>query len=84
VNALASLGMRPASIQQAVWAIAALHRAAALPDPSRAEVVRLALKRMARALSTRQRQAAPLGKIEVASWLRLEQTSLPCVMSPCS
>ncbi|MBL6458826.1 site-specific integrase [Belnapia sp. T6] len=65
VDALSGLGRRPASIRQAVWAVATLHRAAALPDPSKAEVVRLALKRMSRTLGTRQRQAAPLGKADV-------------------
>jgi hypothetical protein len=60
VDALTRLGRKPASIRQAVWAIATLHLAAALADPSKAEVVRLALKRMARTLGTRQRQAAPL------------------------
>ena len=59
VDALAAQGRKPASIRQAVWAIATLHRAAGLPDPSRAEPVRLALKRMGRSLGTRQRQAAP-------------------------
>jgi hypothetical protein len=60
VDALTRLGRKPASIRQAVWAITTLHRAAALADPSKVEVVRLALKRMARTLGTRQRQAAPL------------------------
>src|SRR4051812_40710953 len=48
VDALALQGRKPASIRQAVWAIATLHRAAGLPDPSKAEPVCLALKRMAR------------------------------------
>ena len=61
VDAPAAQGRRPASMRQAVWAIATLHRAAGLPDPSQAEPVRLALKRMGRSLGTRQRQAAPLG-----------------------
>ena len=65
VDALTGLGRKPASIRQAVWAVATLHRAAVLPDPAKAEVVRLALKRMARTLGTRQRQAAPLGKAEL-------------------
>ena len=65
VDALVGLGRKPASIRQAVWAVASLHRAAALPDPSKAEIVRLALKRMARTMGTRQRQAAPLGRAEL-------------------
>jgi site-specific recombinase XerD len=65
VDALTGSGRKPASIRQAVWAVATLHRAAALPDPAKAEVVRLALKRMARTLGTRQRQAAPLGRAEL-------------------
>jgi hypothetical protein len=71
------LGRKPASIRQAVWAIATLHRAATLADPSKAEVVRLALKRMARTLGTRQRQAAPLGKIEIARIFDTTGTTLP-------
>ncbi|MBL6459580.1 tyrosine-type recombinase/integrase [Belnapia sp. T6] len=46
--------------------MATLHRAAGLPGPSKAEVVRLALKRMVRTLGTRRHQAAPLGKAEIA------------------
>ncbi|WP_157986011.1 tyrosine-type recombinase/integrase, partial [Teichococcus vastitatis] len=56
---------RPATIRQMVWGIATLHRAAGLADPTKAEPVRLALKRMARTLGVRQRQAAPLGELEV-------------------
>src|SRR4051794_7394180 len=37
VDALAAADRRPASIRQAVWAVATLHRAAALPDPAKAE-----------------------------------------------
>ena len=77
VDALADMGRKPASIRQAVWAIATLHRAAALADPSKAEVVRLALKRMARTLGTRQRQAAPLGKAEIARIFDTAGMTLP-------
>jgi hypothetical protein len=38
----------PASLRQAVWAIGAMHRAAGLVDPTKVEVVRLAMKWMAR------------------------------------
>ncbi|NGM23983.1 tyrosine-type recombinase/integrase [Roseomonas stagni] len=71
VDALAARPLKPASIRQAVWAIGALHRAAGLDDPVRAEAVRLALKRMARALGTRQRQAAPIGEDDVRLLLRV-------------
>lgn len=60
VDSLTESGRAPASIRQAVWAIGKMHRAAGLDDPSKAEVVRLALKRMVRAAGARQRQAAPL------------------------
>ncbi|MBY0335742.1 MAG: tyrosine-type recombinase/integrase [Acetobacteraceae bacterium] len=63
--------MRPATIRQAVWAVGALHRAAGLDDPARSEEVRLALRRMARALGARQRQAAPVGEDDVRLLLRL-------------
>ncbi len=71
IDALAARPLKPASIRQAVWAIGALHRAASLDDPARAEEVRLALKRMARALGTRQRQAAPIGEDDVRLLLRV-------------
>src|SRR4051794_14881039 len=76
VDALAAGGRKPASIRQAVWAIATLHRAAGLPDPSKAEAVRLALKRMGRSLGIRQRQAGPLGDSEVAQILATAGTDL--------
>ena len=79
VDALAAQGRKPASIRQAVWAIATLHRAAGLPDPSKAEPVRLALKRMGRSLGTRQRQAAPLGDNEVAQILATAGTDLTAI-----
>jgi site-specific recombinase XerD len=50
----------PATIRRYLASLAFVHRAAELPDPTRAEVVRLAVRRMARAKGTRQRQAAPL------------------------
>ncbi len=55
----------PASVRRYVSSVASLHRAAGVPDPTKAEVVRLALKRMARARGTRQRQAAPIGELDV-------------------
>ncbi|TDH58005.1 site-specific integrase [Dankookia rubra] len=79
VDALAAQERKPASVRQAVWAIATLHRAAGLPDLSKAEPVRLALKRMARSLGTRQRQAAPLGDHEVARILATAGTDLAAI-----
>ena len=61
LDALAVSGSQLASIRQAVWGVAALHRAAGLADPTKADAVRLALKRMARTLGTRQRQRQRLG-----------------------
>lgn len=55
----------PASVRRYVASVASIHRAAGVADPTKAEVVRLALKRMARARGTRQRQAAPIGELEV-------------------
>lgn len=43
-----------------MWAIGTMHRTAGPEDPTKNELVRLALKRMARASGSRQRQAAPL------------------------
>lgn len=71
VDALTARGVKPATIRQAAWAIATMHRAAGLPDPMREEEVRLALKRMARTLGTRQRQAAPVGEEDVRVLLRV-------------
>jgi integrase len=71
VDALAAAGRSPATVRQAVWGIGALHRAAGVEDPSKAEEVRLALRRMARAVGTRQRQAAPVGEGDVRLLLRL-------------
>jgi integrase len=67
-----------ATIRQAVWAISSLHRAASLPDPTKAEVVRLALKRMAKA-GTRQRQAAPIGGRELERILATAGTTFPAL-----
>ena len=71
VDDLAERRVKAATIRQAVWAVGTMHRAAGLTDPTKAEEVRLALKRMARALGTRQRQAAPVGEDDVRLLLRL-------------
>lgn len=70
VDGLAADGRAPAGIRQAVWAIGKMHRAAGIEDPTKAEVVKLALQRMARASGTRQRQAAPLVDDDVRMAIR--------------
>jgi len=55
----------PATVRRYLSSLAFLHRAAGLDDPTRDQVVRLAVRRMARARGTRQRQAAPLGERHV-------------------
>ena len=70
VDSLATDGRAPAGIRQAVWAIGKMHRAAGLEDPARAEVVKLALQRMARTSGTRQRQASPLVDDDVRMAIR--------------
>ena len=51
---------KPATVRRYCASIAHLHRAAALPDPTKSNVVKLALKRLGRQHCTRQDQAAPL------------------------
>jgi hypothetical protein len=53
----------PATVRRYIATIAHMHRAAALADPTKAEIVRLAVKRLVRAKGSRQRQAAPLGEL---------------------
>lgn len=55
----------PATVRRYLASLAFLHRAAGLDDPTREQVVKLAVRRMARARGTRQRQAAPLGERHV-------------------
>lgn len=52
----------PATVRRYRSSIAALHRAAELPNPCEAEVVRLALRRMNRMRGVRQKQAEPLNR----------------------
>jgi integrase len=47
----------PATIRRYVASIAKMHKAAGLPDPTKAEAVKLALKRMHREKGRRQKQA---------------------------
>ena len=52
----------PATIKRYIASIAHLHRAAGLDDPTKDDGPKLALKRMARAKGTRQKQASPLNR----------------------
>ena len=70
VDALALKGDKPATIRQAVWSISVTHRMAKLPDPAKAEEVRMALKRMARTIGIRQGQAAALVEDDMRLALR--------------
>lgn len=56
----------PATVRRYVASIAHLHRAAGVPDPTKGDHVRLAVKRMTRAKGTRQRQAPPITATERA------------------
>jgi hypothetical protein len=53
----------PATVRRYIATIAHMHRAARLADPTKVEIVRLAVKRVVRAKGSRQRQAAPLDDI---------------------
>ena len=55
----------PATVRRYVASIATLHRAAGAPDPTKGAAARFALRRLARAKGTRQRQAAPLTELAV-------------------
>ena len=68
---------KAAGIRQAVWAVAARHRLAGQSDPTKAQVVRDALKRMARRPEgSEQRQAAPIRAYEVRRVLETAGTRL--------
>ena len=56
---------KPASIKRYVASVAHLHRAAGVTDPTKDNVVRLAMKRLGRQHDTRQDQAAPFGELAV-------------------
>lgn len=64
VDAMAA-SKAPATVRRYLASLAFVHRAADLPDPARSDVVRLAVRRMARTKGTRQRQAAPLAERHV-------------------
>ncbi|KMO22831.1 tyrosine-type recombinase/integrase [Methylobacterium indicum] len=54
-----------ATVERYRSSIAALHRAAGLPNPCADEIVRLAVKRMNRAKGRRQKQAEPLNRTSI-------------------
>jgi integrase len=61
IDAQAEIKAR-ATVERYRSSIAALHRAAGLPNPCSEEIVRLAVKRMNRAKGRRQTQAEPLNR----------------------
>ena len=52
----------PATVRRYLSSIAHLHRAAGVETPTKAEIVKLAIKRMSKGNGTRQNQAAPLNR----------------------
>lgn len=56
---------KPKTIERYISSIAHLHRAAGLPSPASAEVVRLALRRMRNQHRGRPRQTDPLGEANI-------------------
>lgn len=66
VDARYAAGSAPASIRRYVASVGFMHRAAGVADPTKAEVAKLALKRMGRAAGTdrrsRQKQAPALNR----------------------
>ena len=56
---------KPATVRRYVASIGHLHRAAELADPTKANPVKLALKRLGRQHGSRQQQAAPFGEMAV-------------------
>src|SRR6516165_1955724 len=66
----------PATVRRYIATIARMHRAAGLADPTKAEIVRLAVRRMVRAKGSRQRQAAPLDEIAAERILATQPKTL--------
>lgn len=56
---------KPATVKRHLFSIAHIHRAAQLPDPTKENKVRLAVKRMNRTKGTRQKQANGLTMLDV-------------------
>ncbi|KIU27037.1 integrase [Methylobacterium radiotolerans] len=73
IDAQAELKSR-ATVERYRSSIAALHRAAVLPNPCDDEVVRLAVKRISRAKGRRQKQAEPLNRPSVERMLAVKAT----------
>jgi integrase len=61
-----------ATVERYRSSIAALHRAAGLPNPCADEIVRLAVKRMNRAKGRRQKQAEPLNRTSIERMLEVK------------
>ena len=62
IDAMAEI-RKPATVRRYVASIGHLHRAAELADPTKANPVKLALKRLGRQHGSRQTQAAPFGAL---------------------
>jgi len=69
IDEMGATNRKPATVRRYLASLAHLHRAAKLPDPTRDETVLLAMRRLARAKSTRQRQAAGITEGDVAAIL---------------
>jgi integrase len=61
-----------ATVERYRSSIAALHRAAGLPNPCADEIVRLAVKRMNRTKGRRQKQAEPLNRTSIDRMLAVQ------------
>jgi integrase len=61
-----------ATVERYRSSIAALHRAAGLPNPCADEIVRLAVKRMSRTKGRRQKQAEPLNRTSIERMLAVK------------
>ncbi|MCE4226297.1 tyrosine-type recombinase/integrase [Methylobacterium sp. C25] len=61
-----------ATVERYRSSIAALHRAAGLPNPCADEIVRLAVKRMSRVKGRRQKQAEPLNRGSIERMLAVK------------
>ncbi len=66
----------PATVRRYIASIAHLHRAAGLDNPTKDEGPKLALRRMARAKGTRQKQAQPLNRPAVDRMINTAGDSL--------
>jgi integrase len=63
-----------ATVERYRSSIAALHRAAGLPNPCADEIVRLAVKRMNRTKGRRQKQAEPLNRTSIDRMIAVKAT----------